>query len=98
MRRGRFKPPAKLKSAIASAALLAACAPSAAHPYSEQARADFAAVCPLDQEVCTCTWDAITRAMPEEDYSAALARFDVEGLMDPRITSARVTCQEKHPA
>lgn len=82
--------------ALVGAAILAACGPSAPHPYPEAAQARFEASCPSNSAVCVCTWDNITRAMPHEEYEAALARFRETGLMDPRITRARTSCVERH--
>jgi hypothetical protein len=82
--------------ALFGATIIAACGPSAAHPYPEAAQARFEASCPSDSAVCRCTWEGITRAMPHEEYEAAVTRFRQEGLMDPRITRARAACVERH--
>jgi len=82
--------------ALCGALLLAACGARAPHPYPESARTRFEASCPPASAVCTCTWDAITRTVPYEEYEAALDRFRNEGLMDPRITRARTRCIERH--
>ena len=81
--------------AIAALALTA-CGERAAHPYPDQAQAQFARSCPPASAVCSCTWDAITRTVPYREYGAALARFRQQVLMDPRITRARTRCIEKH--
>jgi hypothetical protein len=73
----------------------AACGRSAPHVYPETARAEFDRSCPPDNAVCGCTWDEITRALPHDEYEAALSRFDETGNMDPRITRARATCLER---
>jgi len=78
--------------------VLAACGQGAGHAYPEQARAQFEASCPLESEVCSCTWENVTRALPYEEYEAALQRFRETGLMDPRITRARTRCLERHPS
>lgn len=84
--------------ALAGAALmLTACGESAPNPYPEAARARFEVSCPSDSEVCTCTWDRITRTVTYEEYEAALTRFRETGLMEPRITRARTQCIERHP-
>jgi hypothetical protein len=35
--------------------------------------------------------------MTYEQYQAALARYQREGLMDPRVTHARTVCLEQNP-
>lgn len=75
---------------------LSACGQRAAHEYPQVAQTRFEASCPRESDVCVCTWDNITRAMPYEDYQAALTRFRETGLMDPRITRARTRCLERH--
>jgi hypothetical protein len=81
---------------LALALLLAACGQSAPNPYPADARTRFDASCPPESQVCVCTWDNITRAMPYDEYEAALSRFRETGSMDPRITRARTTCLERH--
>ncbi|HRO02457.1 MAG TPA: hypothetical protein PLS69_02485 [Terricaulis sp.] len=71
---------------------LTACGAKEPHPYPDGARAAFARICTADAAVCDCMWNEITRAMPYDEYRAALARFEAEGLMDPRITRARTRC------
>jgi hypothetical protein len=75
---------------------LGACGQSEPHPYPAEAQARFAASCPPDSEVCTCTWDKITRTLTYEEYQVALERFRSEGLMEPRVTRARTQCIERH--
>lgn len=78
---------------IAIAALaLTACGEREPHPYPDGARAGFARICTADAAACDCMWGEITMAVPYEEYEAALARFEAEGLMDPRITRARTRC------
>jgi hypothetical protein len=83
--------------ALSWAMLLAACGQGAPNDYPAQARAQFESSCPRTSAVCTCTWDKITRAMTYEQYQAALARYQREGLMDPRVTHARTVCLEQNP-
>lgn len=84
--------------AWAAAALLfsvlgaAGCGEREAHPYPEEARADFHAQCPADDAVCACTWDELTRSLTYEEYEAALSEFRENGRMDPRVTRARTEC------
>lgn len=75
---------------------LAACGEREPHVYPQEAQAHFAQSCPPDSAVCVCTWDAITRTVPYEEYEAALTRFRETGLMDPRITRARTKCIERN--
>lgn len=82
--------------AFCAAALLVSCGEPAANPYPESAQARFEVSCPSQSEVCVCTWDKITRAMPYEEYEAALERFRETGSMDTRITRARTQCLERH--
>jgi hypothetical protein len=86
----------RLAPIILVGALLAACGESAPNPYPAEAKPRFEQSCPPESEVCTCTWDKITRAMTYEDYEAALARFRETGSMAPAITHARTVCLEKH--
>jgi len=83
-------------AALIGALILGACGQGAAHPYPESARARFEASCPPASEVCTCTWDRLTRTLTFEEYEAALERFRNDGLMDPRVTRARTHCLERH--
>jgi hypothetical protein len=85
-----------MRLAFLAALLLAACGGSAPNPYPADAKARFEASCPPESQVCVCTWDEITRSMTYEEYEAALARFREAGLMDTRVTRARVGCLEKH--
>ena len=88
-----------LKPVISMAALaLAGCGPGAPNDYPAAAQTRFEQSCPPEDAVCACTWDRITRTLPYEDYQAALERFRGEGLMDPRITSARTYCIERNPS
>lgn len=81
---------------LAAALALAACGQGAANVYPAEAKAAFEQSCPPQSAVCACTWDGITRAMTYEEYQAALERFRNEGLMEPRVTSARTHCLERH--
>lgn len=74
---------------------LAACGSPAPHEYPQSAQTRFEATCPREDPVCVCIWDGITRAMPHEDYEAAISRFRETGNMDPRITRARTRCLER---
>jgi hypothetical protein len=85
-------------AAIIAASVCAACGQSAPNPYPESAKARFEQSCPPASAVCACTWERITRTLTFEDYEAALARMRTEGLMDPRVTQARVWCLERHPS
>lgn len=85
-----------MRPAFLAALLVAGCGDAAPNPYPADAKARFEASCPPDSEVCVCTWDNITREMTYEEYEDALARFREAGLMDPRVTRARVECLEKH--
>lgn len=78
-------------------AALAACSGGAPNPYPESAHRQFVAGCG-GGEVCTCTWDQITRRMTYDDYTVAMTRFRRDGLMDTRITHARTQCVEHHHA
>ena len=82
---------------LACALGLAACGPSAPHPYPPEAKTHFEQSCPPESAVCACTWENIIRAVPYEEYEAALARFREAGAMDPRITRARTVCLEQSP-
>jgi hypothetical protein len=75
---------------------LMGCGAAEPYDYPAQAQAEFHAQCPADNPVCTCTWDKITRALPYEDYEAAMATFRAQGTMDTRVTRASVQCREKH--
>lgn len=79
---------------LALLAPLCACE-GAPHDYPARTAAAFHRTCPAGDPVCDCTWDKITRAMPAEEYDAALARFQREGLMDPRVTHARTECLDR---
>lgn len=85
----------------AYALLFALCAASACenapHEYPAAAQSEFHGRCPADNPVCVCTWEKITRAMPYEEYEAAMARFRDEGLMDPKLTRISVKCREEAP-
>ena len=79
---------------FAAALALAACGQAPAHDYPEGARDAFAESCPTGDPKCDCMWDEITRTMTPEDYEAAMTRFRDEGLMDPKLTRARLECRE----
>jgi predicted small lipoprotein YifL len=76
--------------------LLAACGEKAAYEYPPAAQTAFHRQCPADNPECACVWNEITHAMTAEEYQAAMRRFEAEGLMDPRVTHARVRCKERH--
>jgi hypothetical protein len=78
------------------ALVLAGCAGPEPNDYPARARTQFEASCPASDPVCACTWDRLTRTLTYEDYQSALARFQEEGLMDPRVTRARTHCIERH--
>ncbi|MGE0597128.1 MAG: hypothetical protein AB7P07_12250 [Hyphomonadaceae bacterium] len=80
---------------IVIALALAACGQRAPHDYPAAAKAHFESTCPPESEVCRCTWDEVTRTVAYEEYEAALQRYRVEGLMDPRITRARTNCLQR---
>ena len=82
--------------AVIASVSMSACGAQATHPYPEKARASFTRTCTAGDAVCECIWGKITRAMPFEEYEAALDRYDQEGLMDPRISAARTECLERH--
>lgn len=88
---------ARMLLALGSTLALAACGEAAPNPYPASAQTRFEASCPPESEVCTCTWDKLTRTLTYEEYEAALERFRVSGSMDPRITRARTQCLERHP-
>ncbi len=76
-------------------AFLAACGgPPVAQEYPAEARARFAEGCPTGDPKCDCAWDMLTRTMTFEEYEAAMDRYSAEGLMDPRLTAARLECRE----
>lgn len=73
--------------------LIGACSPKGpAFDYPATARADFAEACPTGVPECDCTWDKITRAMPVEEYEAAMATYLRDGIMDRRLTMAKAEC------
>jgi hypothetical protein len=73
-----------------------ACGEGQSHPYPDRARAAFNRTCKAGDAVCECMWAKITHALAYEEYEAALARYQKEGLMDPRISRARTECLERH--
>jgi hypothetical protein len=77
---------------MGAAAVQSACAPAPAHDYPDNVRAQFAQSCPLEDAVCACSWEKITRTMTAEEFEAATERYQVEGLVDPRLTKARTAC------
>lgn len=87
-----------MRALIFAAALIgfAGCGSSAPHEYPPEAQVAFHQECPADNPVCVCTWDRIIRALPHEEYEAALERFRAEGVMDPRVTRASTKCREQH--
>jgi hypothetical protein len=86
-----------MRALIVIAGLFAAgCGGGETHAYPDSARAQFARTCTAGDAICECMWAKITRAMPFEEYDAALARYEEEGLMDPRIARARTECLERH--
>lgn len=74
---------------------LASCGQGAPHNYPAVAQTSFHSSCPVEDEMCACTWDRITRTLTYEEYQAALERFRREGLMEPRVTRARGECLER---
>lgn len=80
---------------LVGAGLAAGCGASP-NEYPASAKTTFNRTCPAGTPLCDCTWDHIIRAMPYEDYQAAMTRFRREGLMDPRLTRARTQCVERH--
>ncbi|MBL8548654.1 MAG: hypothetical protein JNJ73_01620 [Hyphomonadaceae bacterium] len=80
---------------FATGLALAACS-AEPHPYPDAARRAFTRTCTAGDAICECMWEKITRAMPHEDYKAALERYEEEGLMEPRIARARTECLERH--
>ncbi len=81
---------------VALTLIVSACGAQKAHDYPAEARQQFAADCTLDDVLCACMWDEITKDLTYPDYEVALERFRTEGLMDPRITKARTSCFEQH--
>ncbi len=84
--------------ALSAMFVLADCGEAAPHEFPANAAAEFHQSCPATDDVCVCTWDQITRAMPYEEYQTALETFRTRGLMDPRLTRARTHCIERRPA
>lgn len=86
--------------ALSGALIIAACGGgnSAPNPYPAEARTQFAASCPMDNPVCSCTWEQLTIKLTHDEYAGALDRFRETGLMDPRVTRARAHCLQRHPA
>lgn len=83
-----------MRSLLPVLVLLAACGQPAAHEFPAEARAKFADSCPTGKPECDCLWDKVTRTMSPEEFDAAMERFRVDGLMDPKLTSARLECRE----
>jgi hypothetical protein len=80
-------------SLLILAGLIAGCsAEKPAYVYPAAARVDFAKACPTGVPECDCTWDKITRAMPVDEYEAAMATYLREGVMDRRLTMAKAHC------
>lgn len=76
---------------------VAACnRPHEAYAYPQAAVREFAEKCPTRNASCGCIWDKITHTVPPDEYAADLARFKKDGLMDPRLTEARLECRDKH--
>lgn len=73
---------------------LAGCGAAPAHEYPAEARARFAEGCPTGDPKCDCMWDEITRTMTPADFDAAMDRFTEQGLMEPKLTAARLECRE----
>jgi predicted small lipoprotein YifL len=71
---------------------LTACAQAAPQSFPDSARQRFAQVCPSGDARCDCAWEKITQTMSPEDFNAAVARLDREGLIDPRLVRAREEC------
>ena len=81
-----------MRCAILALLLLVGCGPKPVHEFPAAAHAVFAQSCPTGQPKCDCAWDKITRSMTYPEYEAAMERFAREGLMDPRLTTARTEC------
>jgi len=80
--------------ALLLAAMLGGCGPKAAHAFPPEARAKFGEGCPVGDPKCDCMWEHIVRDMTPEQFDAAMARFNEKGLMDPKLTTARLECRE----
>lgn len=83
-----------MRRILFAALMLAACGPAAPHAYPPDARARFAEGCPTGDPKCDCVWDRITRTMTPESFDATMTRFEKQGLMDPKLTAARLECRE----
>lgn len=84
--------------ALSGALIIMACGGGGApNSYPAEARTQFAASCPMDNPVCSCTWEQLTLKLTHEEYQAALDRFRETGLMDPRVTRVRTRCLQRHP-
>jgi predicted small lipoprotein YifL len=79
---------------LSAALVLAACGPAAPHEYPPDARAQFAEGCPTGKPECDCMWDRITRTMTADEFDVAMSRYKEKGLMDPKLTTARLECRE----
>jgi hypothetical protein len=83
-------------AAMIASLALAACGLGQGHAYPDAARAQFNRTCPAGDPVCDCMWEKITRTVSYEDFEAATARLEEQGLVDPRIVRARTECLERH--
>jgi hypothetical protein len=76
-----------------SALIIAACQAAPAHPYPDEAREAFFAMCRMGEEPCDCAWTKITRAMTHAEYQQALDTMEAKGVMDPRVVQASLQCR-----
>jgi hypothetical protein len=76
-----------------SALLIAACQPATPHPYPDEAREAFFAMCRMGDEACDCAWGQITVAMTHAEYQQALDTMEAKGVMDPRVVQASIQCR-----
>jgi hypothetical protein len=83
-----------MRAMVLALTFLVACGAPPAREFPPEARARFAEGCPTGKPECDCMWDKITRTMTLEDFDAAMSRFSEEGLMDPKLTNARLECRE----
>jgi hypothetical protein len=92
-----MRPNPKWSSVIALALLGAAagCGEPTAYEYPVRLQIEFDAKCPLRDAFCACSWNRIIHKMDPKEYENAMTRLATEGLMDPRLTEARLYCKEK---
>lgn len=82
-----------MRAMVFALALLGACSAPPARQFPPEARESFAAGCPTGKPECDCMWDRITRTMTLEEFDSAMSRFTERGLMDPKLTKARLECR-----